>query len=153
MKTMPREQTFIEASLTACPCYEPEDRRMAIRYSEISKGGYGFTVDLWEDGAPALSCGMLATESVFISLYLLQVCGRKPTSFKYSDISQSWQTKLLCRFYNGAGGTDASAAIWVEQGAIWIGLHFGEIIAKARLDEIQLKGMMRLADAMEKAFK
>lgn len=147
------KQIFIEANLTPCASDWPENLRMRIQYAEINKGGYGFTVDLWEGEIPALSCGLLVSESVLISLYLLKVCGRKPAFCNYTEVPEIWQTKMLCRFYDSQGGTDASAAIWVDDNALWVGIDVDGIIAKARLDDTQLEGMMRLADAMDEAFK
>jgi hypothetical protein len=148
-----KAEIYLETPLTGCIEQAPENLSVRLQCSGISRGGLGFVFDLLHDGDTVLSAGMRAAEITFIALYLAQVTGRISIQQYPEAMLGAWQTILSMRLYSDEGGTNCSGEIWVEDGAIWVGYGCArQLVARARLDQAQLVGLTRLADAMEAEF-
>jgi hypothetical protein len=154
-----KPETYLHAPLTEWTEWAADPSEpiagLGIRFScgEVSKGGLGFLIDVIDGGKCVLSSGLLATEAMFLSLYLWRVDGRQPKFALTSPLDQCWQTALSMRLYNGQHGTEANAQLWVEDRALWLGLaEARHTVAKTRLDTGQRAGLARLADAMDRVY-
>jgi hypothetical protein len=138
-------------------CVDPLEpvTNLNIQFScgENNKNRFAFLLYVFDQEYPILSSGLLATEGMFLSLYLSRVDGRKPKFPLTWPLDQCWQTALVMRLYSAVGGTEASAHLWVEGKTLWLGFsECGHIVAKTPLNAQQRAGLTRLADAMDQVF-
>ena len=148
------KEIFVEIPLRGCVEQAPENLTVRMQCADIERGGVGFVFDLLENGAPVLSAGLREIEGLFIELYLLKITGRAPCFQVDQLVAGAWQTKMATRLYASDGGTDGTGEIWVDDGEIWVGFSYaGQLIARAKLDEAQLAGLARMADAMATEFR
>jgi len=156
-----KKEIFAEIPLTSCVEQAPENLSIRLQCTEINHGGTGFVFDLLEAEKTVLSAGLRATESLFISLYLQKITGlylqkitaRLPVFNVSTVVAGAWAIKMSTRLYSPEGGTRGGGEIWVEDGAIWVGYSYaGQLVSRAKLDEAQLAGLARMADAMDAIF-
>lgn len=151
-----KKEIFAEIPLNGCVDHSPnnpDNLSVRLQCAEIERGGMGFMFDLLENGKIVYSAGMLATESLFITLYLMKVIQRAPSLPINKAVAEAWRTQISMRLYDKHGGTDSTGDIWVKDESVWVGCgHAGHLVARAPLNETQLAGLTRMADVMDAEF-